>query len=88
MVARAKPLLQGKTSGVSSWQSPGCRRRVRPRARPAPLIASQHQELSIDDEQLGDRIFESTAGFHGWADSIDPVAGDGLDMFLPVGHKR
>jgi hypothetical protein len=43
--------------------------------------------LSVDGEQLGDRVFERAAAVYGWTDSIDPAGGDGLDVFLTVEHE-
>jgi hypothetical protein len=88
MAARAESQVRVQTGVGTSWPSPQCGRRLWTRVRPAPLIAFQHQELRIDDEQLRNRIFERTAGFHGWPDRIDPVARDGLHALLPVGHER
>jgi hypothetical protein len=87
MAARAESQVRVEVGGAPSWPSPRCGRRLWTRV-PAPLIASQHQELSIDDEQLRNRIFERTAGLHGWPNRIDPVARDGLHALLPVGHER
>jgi len=49
-----------------------------------PLLACEHEQLSVDDEQLGDGVFEAAAGLDSRADSVDPLHGNGLDVLLAV----
>ena len=51
------------------------------------LLAGQHEQLSVDDKQLGDGVFEAAAGVHGPTDHVDPIQGSGLDVLLAVDHE-
>jgi hypothetical protein len=51
------------------------------------LLAGKHQQLSIDDEQLGDGVFEAAAGLDGGTDSVDPLRRNGFDVLLAVDHE-
>jgi len=51
------------------------------------LLAGQHEQLSVDDKQLGDGVFEAAAGVHGRTDRIDPLQGNGLDALFAIDHE-
>ena len=51
------------------------------------LLAGQHEQLSVDDKQLGDGVFEAAAGVHGRTDRIDPLPGNGLDALFAIDHE-
>jgi hypothetical protein len=52
-----------------------------------PLLAGEHEQLSVDDEQLGDGVLEAAASLDSGADSVDPLSGDGFDVLLTVDHE-
>ena len=52
-----------------------------------PLSAGKHEQLSVDDEQLGDGVLEAAAGLDSRADSIDPLRGNGFDVLLAGDHE-
>jgi hypothetical protein len=52
-----------------------------------PLLAGEHEQLSVDGKQLGDGVLAAAAGIDGRADSVDPVGGNGFDMLFAIHHK-
>lgn len=52
------------------------------------LLAGEHQQLNVDDKQLGDGVFEAAAGRDSRTDRVDPLRRNGFDMFLAVDHER
>jgi hypothetical protein len=52
-----------------------------------PLLAGEHEQLSVDDEQLGDGVLEATASLDSRADSVDPLGGDRFDVLFTFNHK-
>jgi hypothetical protein len=52
-----------------------------------PLLTGEHEQLSVNDQQLGDGVLESAAGLDRGADSVDPLGGDGFDVLLSVAHE-
>jgi hypothetical protein len=52
-----------------------------------PLLTGEHEQLSVDDKQLGDGVLESAAGLDSGADSVDPLGGNGFDVLLAVDHE-
>jgi len=52
-----------------------------------PLLAGEHEQLSIDDVQLGDGILEAASGLDSGADSVDPLRRNGFDVLLAVDHE-
>jgi hypothetical protein len=50
-------------------------------------LTGQHEQLSVDDKQLGDGVLEAAASFDSRADSVDPVSGNGFDVLLAVDHE-
>ena len=51
------------------------------------LLAGEHQQLSVDDKQLGDGVFEAAAGLDSGTDSVDPLRRNGFDVLLAVDHE-
>jgi len=51
------------------------------------LLTGEHEQLSVDDQQLGDGVLESAAGLDSGADSVDPLGGNGFDVLLAVDHE-
>jgi len=62
-------------------------RRSVERSMPAPLLAGEHEQLSVDGKQLGDGILEAASGIDSRADSVDPLSGNGLDVLLAIDHE-
>jgi hypothetical protein len=62
-------------------------RRSVERRTSAPLLASEHEQLSVDGKQLGDGVLEAAGGIDSRADSVDPLSGNGLDVLLAIDHK-
>ena len=54
---------------------------------PPPLLAGQHEQLSVNGKQLGDGVLEAAAGSDSRADSVDPRGGNGFDVLLAVDHE-
>ena len=54
---------------------------------PTPLLAGEHEQLSVDGKQLGDGILEGSGGIDSRADRVDPRGGNGLDVFLAIDHE-
>ena len=52
-----------------------------------PLLAGEHEQLSVDGKQVGDGVFEAAAGIDSRADGVDPLSGNGLDVLLAVNHE-
>ena len=53
----------------------------------APLFACEHQQLSVNNQQLGDSVLEAAAGLDCGADSVAPLRRNGFDVLLAVGHE-
>jgi hypothetical protein len=51
------------------------------------LLAGEHQQLSVDDKQLGDGVLEAAAGLDSGTDSVDPLRRNGFDVLLAVDHE-
>jgi hypothetical protein len=51
-----------------------------------PLLAGEHEQLSVDGKQPGDGILEAAGGSDSRADSVDP-AGTDSTCFLPSTMK-
>jgi hypothetical protein len=62
-------------------------RRSVERSMPTPLLAGEHEQLSVDGKQLGDGILEAAGGIDSRADSVDPLSGNGLDVLLAIDHE-
>jgi hypothetical protein len=54
---------------------------------PTPLLAGEHEQLSVDCKQLGDGILEAAGGIDSRANSVDPLSGDGLDVLVAIDHE-
>jgi hypothetical protein len=52
-----------------------------------PLLAGEHEQLSVDGKQLGDGILEATGGIDSRTDRVDPLGGNGLDVLFAIDHK-
>jgi hypothetical protein len=52
-----------------------------------PLLASEHEQVSVDGKQLGDGVLEAAGGIDSRADSVNPLSGNGLDVLLALDHK-
>ena len=52
-----------------------------------PLLAGEHEQLSIDGVQLGDGILEAASGLDSGADSVDPLRRNGFDVLLAIDHE-
>jgi hypothetical protein len=52
-----------------------------------PLLAGEHEQLSVDGKQLGDGILEAVGGIDSRANRVDPLSGDGLDVLLASDHE-
>jgi hypothetical protein len=50
-------------------------------------LAGEHDQLSVNDEQLGDRVLEAATSLDSGADSVDPLGGNGFDVLLTVDHE-
>ncbi|MCX6631246.1 MAG: hypothetical protein NTW28_26845 [Candidatus Solibacter sp.] len=44
---------------------------------PTPLLAGEHEQLSVDGKQLGDGLLEAAGGIDSRADRVDPLGGNG-----------
>ena len=53
----------------------------------SPLLAGEHQQLSVTDQQLSDGVLEAAAGLDGGANSVDPLSRNGLDALLASNHE-
>lgn len=53
----------------------------------APLLAGEHEQLRIEDVQLGDGVLEAASGLDSGADSVDPLSRNGFDVLLAVNHE-
>ena len=51
------------------------------------LLAGEHQQLSVDDKQLGNGVFEAAAGLDSGTDSVDPFGRNGFDVLLAIDHE-
>jgi hypothetical protein len=51
-----------------------------------PLLAGEHEQLSVDGKQLGDGIFKAAGGIDSRTESVDPLSGNGLDVLLANDH--
>jgi hypothetical protein len=45
------------------------------------------QQLGVHSKEFSDRIFELPAAHNAWADRVDPVIRDALDMLLALDHE-
>ena len=54
---------------------------------PTPLLAGEHEQLSVDGKQLGDGILEVAGGINSRAAGVDPLRGNGLDVLLAIDHE-
>ena len=54
---------------------------------PAPLLAGEHEQLSVDGKQLGDGILEAASGIDSRTDRVDPLSGNGLDVLVALDHE-
>ena len=52
-----------------------------------PLLAGEHEQLSVDGKQLGDSLLEATRGIDSRADRVDPLSGNGLDVLVAIDHE-
>jgi hypothetical protein len=62
-------------------------RRSADRSLSTPLLAGEHEQLSVDGKQLGDGILEVAGGIDSRADRIDPLGGNGLDVLVAFDHE-
>jgi len=53
----------------------------------SPLLTGEHEQLSVDDKQLGDGVLEAAAGLDSGADRVNPLSGNGFDVLLAVDHE-
>ena len=53
---------------------------------PTPLLAGEHEQLSVDGKQLGDGILEAAGGIDSRADRVNPLRGNGLDVLPAIDH--
>lgn len=51
------------------------------------LSTGQHQQLSVDDKQLGDGVLEAAAGLDSGTYSVDPLRRNGFDVLLAVDYE-
>jgi hypothetical protein len=52
-----------------------------------PLLAGEHEQLSVNGKQLGDGVFEAATGIDSRADSVDPPGRNGFHVLLAVDHE-
>ena len=62
-------------------------RRSADRSMSTPLLAGEHEQLSVDGKQLGDGLLEAAGGIDRRTDRVDPLGGNGLDVFLAIDHE-
>jgi hypothetical protein len=62
-------------------------RRSADRSMSTPLLACEHEQLSVDGKQLGDGILEAAGGIDSRTDRVDPLSGNGLDVLVAIDHE-
>ena len=58
-----------------------------PLGDPKRVAPFQNQQFGVHSKEFSDRIFELPAAHNPWADRVDPVFRDALDMLLALDHE-